>query len=85
MGISTETILRYGVPVLGALLSFVVLLVGIIIRRLYGSIDTLFRKNEFLQRQINILKLVALKEDPESTALFSALTREHDHNGHGKL
>lgn len=69
-----DDILRVAVPFIGIAGTLVVTLVGIIIRRLYGSIDLLFKEVGVMRRQINILKLAALQGDPESTALFNALT-----------
>ena len=69
-----DTVIRFIVPLLGILGTLAVTLVGIVIKRLYGSIDLLFAKIEILQKQVNALKLIAMRENPESTALFSALT-----------
>ena len=49
-------------------------LFSLVIRRLYKSIDLLFQKFDKQQKAINILMLVAMKDDPESTSLFRALT-----------
>ena len=51
----------------------------IVIRRLYKSIDLLFAKIDKQQKAINTLMLVAMKDDPESTSLFRALTANGDH------
>ena len=51
----------------------------LLIRRLYKSIDLLFIEINAIKKAINILKLIALKDDPESTSLFRALTANGDH------
>jgi hypothetical protein len=65
---------EYLLPAIGILGTLAVTLGGIMIRRLYGAIDILFAKIDKQQKAINVLMLVAMKDDPESTSLFRALT-----------
>lgn len=65
---------KLGITVLGFMGGLAIFL----LRRIYKSIDTLFAKLDNHQKQLNLLKLAALKDDPESTALFNALTRNGD-------
>jgi hypothetical protein len=73
------TLWRLGIAVFGLLGTIAVTLGGIMIRRLFKSIDLLFEKLDNQQKVINTLKLVAVRHDPDSTVLFDALTR----NGNG--
>ena len=53
-----------------------VTLLGIMVKRIYGSIDKLFSAVDAMGRRINTLELTAMKADPESTWLFRALTKD---------
>ena len=77
---------KLGITVFGIFGTLAVILIGIMINRLYKSIDLLFQKIGEEQkdrlteegrsaRQIGILKLAALKNDPDGTALFEALAK----------
>lgn len=66
--------IKFVLPVIGVLGTLAVTLLGIFIRRIYASIDTLFKVHGTLQREVKVLQLIALKGNPEDTALFTALT-----------
>ena len=83
---------KLGITIFGILGTFAVTLIGIVIGRLYKSIDVLFEKldkerterlkdRDTFAKQIGVLKLAALKNDPEGTALFNALTRNGGDHG----
>lgn len=69
-----DTIIKIAITVIGVGGTLAVTLLGILIGRVYKSIDLLFAKLEGQQRQITVLMLAVMKDDPESTALFRALT-----------
>lgn len=69
-----ETMLRFAVPIIGVIGTLAVTLIGVIIKRLYSSNDILFSHIGNLDKRIKVLELVALKNEPDSTGLFRALT-----------
>lgn len=73
-GIDPDTIVRIAIAIIGFLGAILSVLGGILIRRLYKSIDLLFEKIGELESVIGVLKLALLKSDPNSTVLFRALT-----------
>lgn len=79
---SEETMLaiRFVLVVLGFGAGLLSLLIGLLLRHQFNVNKLLFLKIDRQQKAINILKLAALKGDPEGTALFEALARENgDH------
>lgn len=73
-------VIRISVMVLGVVGTLAVTLMGIVIGRLYKSVDVLFGHIGRQDKRITVLELAALKSDPESTVLFRALTASG--NGH---
>lgn len=71
---TVDTLIKAALILLSIGGTIAVTLGGIMIRRLYKSIDLLFEKDEERAADIEVLKLVTLRSDPESTSLFNALT-----------
>lgn len=79
MGLSPDTwsmIIKVFITLLGIAGTLAVTLMGIMIGRLYKSIDLLFAEIKVINRTLSVLKLVAMQGDPESTALFRTLTKD---------
>lgn len=72
-------VIRIAVTVGGVVGTLAVTLLGVIIRRLYKSNDVLFYNIGRLEKRLKVLELVAVKNEPDSTGLFRALT-----NGNGQ-
>lgn len=72
-------VIRIVITVFGIVGTLAVTLVGIIVKRLYTSIDTLFVLIGKQEKRIKVLELAALQADPESTVLFRALTNGNGH------
>ena len=63
--------------ILGACLTLAITLVGIVIRRVFRSIDLLFQKYDALRRDTDTIKLALVAVDPSKTAMFQAfVTRD---------
>lgn len=73
-----ETILRFAVPIIGVVGTLAVSLIGLVIGRLYKSVDLLFAQDKAMEKRIKVLELAALKNDPDSTGLFRALSGNGD-------
>lgn len=67
------TLIRTVITVFGITGTLAVTLLAIVLRRLYKSVDVLFSLDKERNGRIRVLEFVALKDDPESTALFKAI------------
>jgi hypothetical protein len=70
------TWIKGAITLFGILGTAIVTIGGIIIGRLYKSIDLLFAKIGELEKDINVLKLAMMrKADPDDTGIFKAFTK----------
>ena len=64
--------------IVGGVIALAATLFGLLLRRLYKSIDLLFDKHDKVRADVDKLKLAMVAVDPSRTALFEAFMGKHD-------